>query len=123
MAAVPGSEEALKRAHAALSWARSHDVQVAYVRAAFSAEDFAAVPSRNIGFAPIAANGFLADGSPEAGLHDSFEVREQDITVRKRRIRASVSATDLRVLLRERGIHTLVLAGLSTGGVVPTSLR
>ncbi|MCX5555582.1 cysteine hydrolase family protein [Streptomyces sp. NBC_00038] len=123
LAVVPDADQVLSRAHAALSWARSHDVQVAFVRVAFTAEDFAAVPARNKSFAPLAQSGFLADGSPEAALHESFDVHEQDITVRKIRISAFASATDLRAALRDQGIDTLVLAGLSTGGVVLTTLR
>jgi len=123
LAAVPDADQVLSRAHAARSWARSNDVQVAHVRVAFTDEDFALVPARNKSFAPVARNGFLADGSPEAALHDSFEVREQDITVRKIRISAFAGTPDLRAALRDRGIDTLVLAGLSTGGVVLTTLR
>ncbi|MFE2429868.1 cysteine hydrolase family protein [Streptomyces sp. NPDC059373] len=123
LAAVPDSDQVLSRAHAALSWARSNDVQVAHVRVAFAAEDFAAVPARNKAFAAVAQNGFLADGSPEAALHESFDVHEQDITVRKIRISAFAGTTDLRTTLRDQGIDTLVLAGLSTGGVVLTTLR
>jgi len=123
LAAVPDADHVLSRAHAAHSWARSNDVQVAHVRVAFTAEDFTAIPTRNKSFAPVAQNGFLADGSPEAALHESFDVHERDITVRKTRISAFASATDLRVTLRDQGIDTLVLAGLSTGGVVLTTLR
>ncbi|MFF1678076.1 cysteine hydrolase family protein [Streptomyces sp. NPDC058256] len=123
LAAVPDADQVLSRAHTALSWARSNGVQVAHVRVAFTAEDFAAVPVRNKTFSPVAQNGFLADGSPEAALHDSFDVHEQDITVRKIRIGAFASTTDLRAILRDQGIDTLVLAGLSTGGVVLTTLR
>ncbi|MGW4909088.1 cysteine hydrolase family protein [Streptomyces sp. NPDC004270] len=123
LAAVPDPDQALSRAHAALSWARSNDVQVVHVRVAFTPEDFAAVPELNKSFTPVAQSGFLADGSPEAALHESFEVRERDITVRKTRISAFASTTDARELLRKQGIDTLVLAGLSTGGVVLTTLR
>ncbi|WP_210586005.1 cysteine hydrolase family protein [Streptomyces sp. GESEQ-35] len=123
LAAVPDADQVLSRAHTALSWARSNDVQVAHVRVAFTAEDFAAVPARNKTFAPVAQNGFLADGSPEAAFHASFDVAEQDITVRKIRISAFAGTPDLRTALRDRGIDTLVLAGLSTGGVVLTTLR
>ncbi|WP_316769321.1 cysteine hydrolase family protein [Streptomyces sasae] len=36
---------------------------------------------------------------------------------------AFASSTDVRGQLREQGVDTLVLAGLSTGGVVLTTLR
>ena len=123
LAAVADPDQALSGAHAALSWARSHDVQVVHVRVAFAPEDHASIPALNKAFAAVGRHGFLPDGSPEAALHESFEVRERDITVRKTRFSAFASATDVRGLLRERGVDTLVLAGLSTGGVVLTTLR
>ncbi|MFE2060782.1 cysteine hydrolase family protein [Streptomyces sp. NPDC059467] len=123
LAAVSDPEGALSQAHAALSWARSNDVQVVHVRVAFTPEDFAAIPTLNKAFAPVAANGYLSDGTPEAALHESFEVLERDISVRKTRISAFASSTDVRGQLREQGVDTLVLAGLSTGGVVLTTLR
>lgn len=43
--------------------------------------------------------------------------------MRKVRFGAFASDTDLRAELRVRGVDTLVLAGLSTGGVVLTTLR
>ena len=123
LAAVPDGDGVLSRAQAALSWARSHSVQVVYVRVALTEEDFAAVPSRNKTFGPVAENRLLADDTPETTLHESLDILEQDITVRKNRISAFASTTDLRGILRDRGIDTLVLAGLSTGGVVLTTLR
>ncbi|MGW2253673.1 cysteine hydrolase family protein [Kitasatospora sp. NPDC001660] len=123
LAAVPDSENVLSRAQAGLAWARSHDVRVVYVRVAFAPEDFAAVPGRNKTFAAVAQHGFLADGSPETDLHDCLDVRDGDIVVRKTRIGAFSDATGLHESLQAQGIDTLVLAGLSTSGVVLTTLR
>ena len=125
LAAVPGGEQALERAHDALTWAREHDVQVAHVRVALAEDDRAAVPAHNKAFSVAASQGWLDDGLPHTDTHASLAAvtRESDILVRKIRISAFASETDLRVLLREKGIDTLVLAGLSTGGVVLTTVR
>jgi nicotinamidase-related amidase len=56
-------------------------------------------------------------------VHESLKAGEDDLTVRKTRISAFASDTDLRAELRARGVDTLVLAGLSTSGVVLTTLR
>ena len=122
LGAVPEPEPVLDRARAALDWARANEVQVVYVRVAFSAEDHAKVPGHSKAFAPVAAGNFLLDGSPEAALHDSFDVQDGDIHVRKTRFGA-FSTTDLYRDLRAKGVDTLVVAGISTSGVVLSTLR
>jgi len=54
---------------------------------------------------------------PATGIHDDLTPEPGDIVVRKTRVGA-MSTTDLDRQLRDRGIDTLVLAGLSTSGVV-----
>jgi nicotinamidase-related amidase/predicted MFS family arabinose efflux permease len=122
LGAVPEPEPVLDRARAALAWARANAVQVVYVRVAFSAEDHGKVPGHSKAFAPIAAGGFLLDGSPEAALHESLDVQDGDIHVRKTRFGA-FSTTDLYRDLHARGVDTLVVAGISTSGVVLSTLR
>jgi nicotinamidase-related amidase len=122
LAAVPDPDTLLARAATALSWARSEGVQVCYVRVAFADEDFAAVPAHSKSFAAVAQNRFLAADSPDTQIHESLEVRAEDIVVRKTRFGA-FSTTDLYASLHARGIDTLVLAGVSTGGVVLSTTR
>jgi nicotinamidase-related amidase/predicted MFS family arabinose efflux permease len=116
------AEPVLDRARQALDWARKNDVQVVYVRVAFAPEDYAKVPSHSKTFAQVAESKYLADGSPEAALHESLEVREGDIHARKTRFGA-FSTTDLYGDLHARGVDTLVIAGVSTSGVVLSTLR
>jgi nicotinamidase-related amidase len=112
----------LEHARQALAWARKNDVQVVYVRVAFTEEDFAGVPTHSKVFAPVAQNKFLLDGSPEAALDESLEVRDEDILVRKTRFGA-FSTSDLYRDLHAKGIDTLIIAGISTSGVVLSTLR
>ncbi|QMU71100.1 cysteine hydrolase family protein [Streptacidiphilus sp. P02-A3a] len=123
LAAVPDPEGVLARAAEALAWARAHGVPVVFVRVALTDAEAAAVPARNKAFAQVAAAGYIAEGTPGTAFHDSLDIQEHDLTVRKVRIGAFASDTDLRAELRVRGVDTLVLAGLSTGGVVLTTLR
>src|SRR5689334_8889368 len=58
---------------------------------------------------------------PATAIHDSLGPRPGDIVVRKTRVGA-MSTTDLDRQLRDRGIDTLVLAGVSTSGVVLSTL-
>jgi MFS family permease len=122
LAAIPDADPVLDRARHALGWARENDVQVVYVRVAFAPEDFAGIPAHSKAFAAVAAHKFLLDGSPEAALHDSLEVRDGDILARKTRFGA-FSTTDLYRDLRAKGVDTLVVAGISTSGVVLSTLR
>ena len=122
LASIPDSEGLLARAHDALSWARSEKIQVGYVRVAFTDEDFRAVPAHSKAFAGVAQNKYLAADSPEAQIHPSLEVRDEDIVVRKTRFGA-FSTTSLYERLHAQGIDTLVLAGISTGGVVLSTVR
>ncbi|MDH6710586.1 nicotinamidase-related amidase [Kitasatospora sp. MAA19] len=123
LAVVPDPEGLLARAGEALAWARVHGAQVVFVRVALTEADAAAVPARNKTFAQAAAAGYLADGSPATVPHASLEIRKEDLSVRKFRFSAFASDTDLRAELRARGVDTLVLAGLSTSGVVLSTLR
>jgi nicotinamidase-related amidase/predicted MFS family arabinose efflux permease len=116
------AEPVLDRARQALDWARKNEVQVVYVRVAFAPEDYANVPTHSKTFAQVAKSKYLADGSPEAALHDSLEVRDGDIHARKTRFGA-FSTTDLYADLHARGVDTLVIAGVSTSGVVLSTLR
>lgn len=119
---APDPEAILASANAALSWARKENVQVGYVRVAFAEEDYANVPARNKTFSALAQNKFLPADSPEAQIHPSLEVRDDDIVVRKTRVGAW-NTTGLRAELDARGIDTLILGGISTSGVVLSTLR
>jgi len=122
LAGVADAGGLLDNARTALSWARSQDVQVCYVRVAFADEDYRAVPGHSKAFAAVAKHRILAADSPEAQIHESLEVRDDDIVVRKTRFGA-FSTTGLYPRLRGLGIDTLVLAGISTSGVVLSTVR
>ncbi|MFE4331598.1 cysteine hydrolase family protein [Streptomyces sp. NPDC056831] len=123
LGAVTEPESVLARAGEALAWARAHGAQVVFVRVALTEADAAAIPTRNKAFSRVAAAGHLTDGMPATAVHESLEIREHDLTVRKIRFSAFVGDTDLRAELHARDVDTLVLAGLSTSGVVLTTLR
>ncbi len=122
LASLGDAEELLAHAHAALEWARSENVRVVYVRVAFTAEDYTMIPTHNAVFAAAAANKMLADGTPETAIHKSFEIREGDTVVRKTRFGA-FSTTDLYTHLHAEGVDTLIVSGISTSGVVLSTLR
>jgi nicotinamidase-related amidase len=112
----------LANAGKALTWARSAGLTVAYVRVAFRDADYAAIPEHNRTFAPFRGGGMLADGSPECEIVDSLRPQRDEIVVRKTRF-GTFSTTSLSLRLREAGIESLILAGISTSGVVLSTVR
>ena len=64
---------------------------------------------------------FHAD-SPATAIHEQIAPQTGDIVVRKTRVGA-FSTTDLDDQLRGRGVDTLILAGISTSGVLLSTVR
>ena len=124
LGAVTESDTAALVANAerALTWARSAGLTVAHVRVAFQDADYRAIPQRNRAFAPLQGGGMMADGSPECEIVESLRPQGDEIVVRKTRF-GSFSTTNLSSLLREAGIESLILAGISTSGVVLSTVR
>ena len=112
----------LARAAAAISTARSAGATVGYVRVALDPDEAAAVPATNKTFHAFAGRGSMGADDPATAVADELAPREGDIVVRKTRVGA-FSTTDLDLQLRERGIDTLVLGGISTSGVVLSTVR
>jgi nicotinamidase-related amidase len=116
-------DELLSRAAAAIATVRRAGGHVGYVRVAFEDADFAAIPptSRMGARVGTSADAFR-DDSPNTAVHDRVAPEADDIVVRKVRVGA-FSTTELDAELRERGVDTLILAGISTSGVVLSTVR
>jgi nicotinamidase-related amidase len=110
----------VERAAAALELARGAGMQVGYVRVAFEQADADAVPPTNAMFAAAAAA--MPADAPDTQIDERISPRDGDIVVRKTRVGA-FSTTDLDAQLRARGVTTLVLTGISTSGVVLSTVR
>jgi nicotinamidase-related amidase len=118
---LPDADELLDRAEAALDVARGAGATVGYVRVAFTDDDVAAMPATNKMAARVGGDRMHAD-SPATAVHERVAPQDGDIVVRKVRVGA-FSTTDLDAQLRARGIDTLLLAGVSTSGVVLSTIR
>ncbi|MFD8749511.1 cysteine hydrolase [Kitasatospora sp. NPDC059577] len=120
LAALPGDgarEALLDRVEEAVAAVRAAGGTVAHVRVGFTEDDWAAVPDANTSFGPVARYRALHHEDPATAVHERLAPRDGDIVVRKTRF-GGLSTTDLDRRLRERGITTLVVAGVSTGGAV-----
>jgi nicotinamidase-related amidase len=105
-----------------LDWARGRRMQVGHVRVAFTPSDHAGVPEGSKVFRRVKAGGLLADGTPGCEITERLAPRPTEIVVRKSRVGA-FSTTDLDAQLRRLGVNTLILAGVSTSGVVLSTVR
>jgi nicotinamidase-related amidase len=105
----------------AIQTARNHKVPVIYAVIGFR-KGFPEVSPNNKSLSRL-KNGTLSIGMEEAAkVHSSIEPQPDDIIVTKKRVSA-FTGSDLEVVLRSLGIKHIVLAGISTSGVVLSTLR
>jgi len=113
--------ELVLRAADFLKQARIRKLKVIYVCVGFR-EAYPEVDVQNIMFATIKKNQKLVIGTQGADIHADIKPQKNEIVIVKRRVNAFYG-TDLEINLRASGIDTLVMFGVSTGGVVLSTLR
>jgi nicotinamidase-related amidase len=111
------------KARAAIDTMREAGATIGYVRVAFTDEELEAMPD-TAGMARVKAMpaGSMHADSPATQVDERVAPQEGDIIVRKKRVGA-FGTTDLDKQLRARGVDTLVLAGISTSGVLLSTVR
>jgi nicotinamidase-related amidase len=120
---VADTDALLARAADAIATARDAGAHVGYVRVAFTDADIAAVPATNKAFANFGQRAaYLHVDAPTSAIHERVAPLPNDVVVHKVRVGA-FSTTDLHAQLQARGVDTLVLAGISTSGVVLSTVR
>jgi len=120
---VSNAEALLKNARKAIDTARRYGATIGYVRVAFDETDIQALPERNKMAAFVAQHrDRVRNGSQATAIHDTVAPLPGDIVVRKTRV-GPFTTTDLEQQLRARDVDTLVLAGVSTSGVVLSTVR
>jgi nicotinamidase-related amidase len=110
----------LERVKSAIADVRAAGGTIGYVRVAFTEDDWAAIPI-NTAFSQHAEARMMHHEDAASQIHQRIAPEHGDIVVRKTRI-GSMSTTDLGEQLSGRGIDTLVLTGISTSGVVMSTL-
>ena len=120
---IEDSDALVESTRQTIETVRKRGGHVGYVRVALTPDELAAVPEANKGCAAAKASGRApAHDGPESQIDERIAPRDGDIVVRKRRVGA-FSTTDLSEQLRRRDVDTLILAGISTSGVVLSTLR
>ena len=111
----------LERASVVLKEARQAKLPVIYVVIRFR-EGYPDVNVQNKLFRGLKESGRLLEGTPGAEIDAHVAPQPGDIVVTKRRVGA-FSTTDLETVLRSKNITTLALFGISTSGVVLSTVR
>jgi nicotinamidase-related amidase len=117
-----GSPSVVDAADRAAKAARTAGIPVMFVRVAFR-PGYPEVADSNVSFSAVsqAGDAFTQD-HPATQVHASLTPLDGEPVILKRRVSA-FTGSDLDVLLRGAGADALILAGLSTSGVVLSTLR
>ncbi|MFJ2723048.1 cysteine hydrolase family protein [Streptomyces sp. NPDC087437] len=121
IASTPEPDALIGHVTSAIADVRAAGGTIGYVRVAFTEDDWASVPATNKTFSGVAAAKMLHHEDATTQIDDRIAPADGDIVVRKIRFGAG-STTNLHEQLRDRGIDTLILSGISTSGVVLSTL-
>jgi nicotinamidase-related amidase len=121
---LPDAQALLERVNTAVGDVRARGGHIVWVRVAFDTADFDAIPPSSVMARLVGPDrrAALHTDAPTSQIHGSLNPQPHDITVRKTRVGA-FTTTDLGDQLRDRAITTLILAGISTSGVVLSTVR
>jgi nicotinamidase-related amidase len=116
-----GAEALLDRTAKLIAVARAAGIRVIHVVVGFR-PGYPEVSDQNATFSRIKASGAFAAGAENTGIHSAVAPLAEEIVVTKHRVSA-FAGTDLDLMLRANGIETLILTGITTSGVVLSTLR
>lgn len=111
----------IERASTILKEARLAKIQIIYVVVQFR-DGYPEVNLQNKLFSSLKQSGRLIEGTTGTEIDSRVKPQPGDIVVTKRRVGA-FSTTDLETILRSKNINKLVLFGISTSGVVLSTVR
>jgi nicotinamidase-related amidase len=106
----------------AIAGARAAGIPIIYVGLAFR-KNLPEISPDNRSFAPLKQNNTIYGNMEEPYIvHPAIAPQEGDIMVTKRRV-SGFTGSDLELVLRSLKVQQLVLSGISTSGVVLSTLR
>ncbi|WP_342047517.1 cysteine hydrolase family protein [Bacillus sp. OTU530] len=115
-------EEAIIPYQAAIKAAREHSLPVIFVRVGFS-EGYPEISPKNKMFSAISNKyGAMTVHDKATQIHEFIQPEGNEPVITKYRVSA-FCGSNLEVILRAQQIETLVLSGISTSGVVLSTLR
>src|SRR5579862_3720067 len=117
---VPASESILARAIQDAEFGRTQSMPILHVGLGFE-PGYPEIPPDHPTFGRLRDNSLFVKGSPTAEVPAALK-KSTDITLYKQRVSA-FSDNQLDMVLRAKRIKTLVLMGISTSGIVLSTLR
>jgi len=118
---LPGAEALLVKAAKAIATARERNIPVIYVVVSFR-QGAPEISMNNKSFSATKERVANVDMVQFMTVHPAIAPAEGEVTVVKRRV-SGFTGSDLEVVLRSFEIQHLVLTGISTSGVVLSTLR
>jgi nicotinamidase-related amidase len=123
----PAFEALMTHTASVIKLARSKGITIAHCRGAITDSELAKIPDTNPTFSKLKHDATRAAlfslDSPEAAFHSAVVPEDGDIVVRKNRVGPFFNAPqDVHAIFKERGIDTLILGGISTGGAVTATV-
>jgi nicotinamidase-related amidase len=106
----------LDRTAGVIAAARAASVPVIYVVVGFR-PGYPEVSARNAIFGRLTSTGRFVTTTPGSDIAAAVRPQPEDVIICKHRVSA-FNGTDLEMVLRAKGIETLVLTGIATSGVV-----
>ena len=111
----------LGKTAAVLAAARAADLRIIYIVVSFR-EGYPEISPRNRSFSTHRGSGRMLAGSPDTEIHPQVGPRSGEIVLTKHRVGA-FSTTPLETILRANDVTSLILCGISTSGVVLSTVR
>jgi nicotinamidase-related amidase len=105
----------------AIEAARQNNIPVIFVRVGFS-EGYPEVSPKNKSFSAISKHGGMTVVDSATQIHELVQPQPNEPVITKYRVSA-FAGSNLEVILRSQQINTLILSGISTSGVVLSTLR
>ena len=115
------AETLLKNAKALIQAARKAGAPVIYVKVSFR-PGYPEVSRKNKSFGSLSTTGRMLMTNPGTEIHPEVAPLANEVIVIKHRVGA-FSETEMQTVLRAQGIENLVMAGISTSGVILSTLR
>ncbi|MED4893025.1 MULTISPECIES: cysteine hydrolase family protein [Heyndrickxia] len=116
-----GNETMLRPNQKAIESARAHHIPVIFVRLGFS-KGYPEINQDHPTYARVAGYGDMTIFDEATQIHPSVQPLENEPVITKYRISA-FSGSNLEVILSAQEIDTLILSGITTSGVVLSTLR
>jgi nicotinamidase-related amidase len=120
LGSAPGAEAIISNASRAVEFSRKNYFQIIHVGLGFS-EGHPEISDIDSSFKKVKQDNLFVKGTESAEFHSAI-FQSKELIVYKQRI-AAFSENQLHLILRSRGIENLVFFGVSTSGIVLSTLR